>query len=503
MELDLDFRKVLCCKASEEKKAVIPVDCSIILPDYFPDVMKILRYTAKTVKFPVFSEDGSETVSGNVNIEVSYVSEEGELCSCSQLQPFSHSFEIKGKNFAAEADVSVGEIGCRAVNRRRIDLHGSIEVRLRTLCGEEKNLVSSAKGAGTVCKTKSTETILMAGDFYKNFTVEEKSELGYGKPPFGKVIRSYAFAEVSECHVIQNKIVAKGEVKVKFLWVPEEPNENGENGPFIAAFNYPVSKMLDAEGILPSDICDARFEADFPEITSCEDGQNVLVKIKVGIFARVYRKERIDFIEDMFSTDFETKIEKGKISIISEALPFSSTETFFERFDLPESAKTVTDIWTEPNEPGMTQEGKIILGTKICMFAKDEDESPVYFEKNIEKEISFPGEEKNVVFYNLCSGIRNEEFSFGSDGKAEISASVLIDGTIYSGMSTDAVTACSVDTEKKIEHESTAMVFCFAEKGENIWDIAKKYRASAENIREENGISDEVLAEKTMIVITR
>ena len=88
MELDTNFRKVFCFGKSEEKKAVIPVDCSIILPDYFPDVMKILRYKAKTVKNPVVSEGGTETVSGNVNIEVSYISEEGELCSCSQLQPF-------------------------------------------------------------------------------------------------------------------------------------------------------------------------------------------------------------------------------------------------------------------------------------------------------------------------------------------------------------------------------------------------------------------------------
>ena len=173
MELEKNFCKIFCCTVPEVKKAVIPVECSIILPDYFPDVMKILRYTAKTVKSPVLSENGAETVSGNVNIEVSYVSEEGELCSCSQLQPFGHSFDCGGNVTAAEAEISVSEIGCRAVNKRRIDLHGSIEISLRTVCGEEKNVLSSASGAGTVCKTKKMETVLMVGEFYKNFTLEE------------------------------------------------------------------------------------------------------------------------------------------------------------------------------------------------------------------------------------------------------------------------------------------------------------------------------------------
>ncbi|MBQ7124537.1 MAG: hypothetical protein IJO01_08030, partial [Oscillospiraceae bacterium] len=77
MDFDVSTKKVFCLENSEEKKAVLPVECSMILPDYFPDVMKILRYTAKTVKSPVFSENGTDTVSGNVNIEVNYVSEEG------------------------------------------------------------------------------------------------------------------------------------------------------------------------------------------------------------------------------------------------------------------------------------------------------------------------------------------------------------------------------------------------------------------------------------------
>ncbi len=501
MELDTSFRKVFCCGNPEEKKALIPVDCSIILPDYFPDVMKILRYTAKTVKFPVVSEGGAETVSGNVNIEVNYVSEEGELCSCSQLQPFSHSFECSGNIAAAEADVYVGEMGCRAVNKRRIDLHGSIEAVLRIISSEEKSFVSSAKGAGAVCKEESTETVMMAGEFFKSFTLEEKGELGYGKPSFGKILRSSAFAEVTECHVIQDKIVTKGEIRVNLLWNPETETE--EEGPFLSNFVFPVSRMVDAPGILMTDICDARFETDFPEISPSEDGQNVNIKVKTGIFARVYRKEQANFVVDMFSTDFETGTEKEKFSVISEAIPVSDSETFFEKFELPETAETVTDIWLEPEIPEITAEGKILLGAKLCMFAKDGDESPVYFEKMLTKEIASPAAGKNIVFHNLSAGIKSTEFSAGKDKNAEVSASVLIDGTLYSALSTEAITSCSINPERKIEHGGAAMVFCFAEKGEKIWDIAKKYGASLESIASENGIFGDVLSEKTMLVITR
>lgn len=503
MELDTGFRKVFCCGNSEEKKAVIPVDCSIILPDYFPDVMKILRYTAKTVKAPIVSEGKAETVSGNVNIEVSYVSEEGELCSCSQLRPFSHSFDCGGNVLAAEADISVGEIGCRAVNKRRIDLHGSIEAVLRTVSGGEKNILTSLSGPGTVYKEEETEEIVIAGEFYKGFTIEEKCEVGYGKPPFGKIIRSSAIGEVTECHVIEDKIVTKGEVRLKVLWSPEDDGENEEKGPFLSSFVFPVSRMTDAEGILPTDICDADYRAEFPEIVSSGDGININIRIKVGIYSRVYRKEKLSFISDMFSCDYETKQQRTKLFIIDEALPVSEEETFAEKIDLPETVKTVTDIWTETDFPRLLPEGKIVLPLRFCMFAKDFEGNPVFFEKTTEKEMDAPAKGRNILFHNLTAKVKNDEFSVEHERRAEISSAVLIDGTVYTGMSTEAVSACSIQEDKKIEHGDEALLFCYAEKGENIWDIAKRYRASAKAIAEENGVEGGVLTEKRMIVITR
>lgn len=502
MELDTAFRKVFCCGNSEEKKAIIPVDCSIILPDYFPDVMKILRYTAKTVKSPVISEGGAETVSGNVNIEVSYVSEDGGLCSCSQLQPFSHSFDCSGNVFAAEADISVGEIGCRAVNKRRIDLHGSIEAVLRIISGEEKEIISSVSGAGAVFKKEETESVIIAGEFYKGFTMEERGELGYGKPPFGKIIRSSAVGEVTECHVIQDKIVTKGEIRVRVLWAPDE-NGNDEKGPFLSSFVFPVSRMVDAEGILLTDTCDADYRADFPDITPADDGMSIDIKLKVGIHARVYRKEKLSFITDMFSTDFETAQEKMKISFQDDAIPFSETETVFEKIDLPETVEQVTDIWTEADSPLIDGEERIAIPLRLCMFARDFEGNPVFFEKSTEKLLDSPVKGRKIAFYNLSAKIKNDEFSVEHGKSAEISSSVLIDGTIYTSVSTEAVFACSINGDKKIEHGDEAILLCFAEKGEKIWDIAKRYSASAEEIARENRISGEVLPEKTMIIITR
>ncbi len=500
MELDVTTKKIFCCNGFEEKKAVLPLECSIILPDYFPDVMKILRYTARAVKSPVTSEASGETVSGNVNVEVSYVSEEGELCSCSRLQPFSHTFDCQNV-CAAEAEIRVGEIGCRAVNKRRIDLSGSVEAVLRTISGEETAFISEIPGEDFVCKKETAQEIIPVGEFYKSFTLEEKGELGYGKPAFGKVLKISAFGEISECHVIQDKIVTKGEAKINLLW-ESEPNENGETEIHKSNFTFPVSRMLEAEGILPDCICDARFEAEIPEISPTDDGQNVNIKLKMGIFARVYRKENCEYVTDMFSVTYECRSESGKLNIINEAVPVSTSENIFEKIDLPESAETVTDIWAELGTPAI-KEGKLNFDMKLCMFAKDESENSLYFEKTYEKEINLPIKNENIAFWNMALGVKNEDFSFEHGKKAEFTCEVLVDGTVYTGLSTNALTSCSLSTDKKLPQDFAAVILYYAEKGENLWDIAKHYRAKIEDIKAENNISQDILSEKTMLVIPK
>lgn len=503
MELNLNENKIICCDTPEEKKAVLPIECSIILPDYYPDVMKILRFDAKIVTMPVVSDEAGEMTSGNVNIEVIYVSEEGELCSCAQLQPFSHNFKREGRKIAAaELNASCGELNCRAINKRRIDLHGSVELELNTLEAEERTFIENAEGAGSVCKNERTDVIAITGEYYKTFNIEEKGELGYGRPKFGRAVRTFARAEITECHVMQDKIVTKGEVRVKMLWVPDSEDGNEAKDYCISSFNFPISRMIDAPGVLAEDICDARYTADFPEILPSDEEDKIVVKTKVGIFARVYRKSETEFVTDMFSNDYDCSIEKGDMNLIGGVFPITVTENIFEKMELPENFEKMIDVWAEiPKAPMLTNEGKISFSVKLCVLAENSEGEAEYYEKSMEREIFSPAGDKKVAFFSLCSDVVSEDFNMSRNGIAEISVNVLIDGTVYTEVKKRALTGCSINSEKPNERNKTALVLYYAEKGESIWDIAKSYRVYPKKIIDENRIADGTVAERTMLVI--
>lgn len=500
MELDITKCSVVCCGTPEEKKAVLPVECSMILPDYYPDVMKILRYSAKAVTAPVLSDESGETVSGSVSIEVNYVSEEGEFCLCGQVQPFSHTFVGEGGTAAAEAEAVPGEVSCRAVNKRRVDVHTSLELTLRTVTAQPRNFISSAEGA--VCRGCSEDVTVIAGDYYKSFTLEEEQETGYSKPPLGRIIRSSAAAKAEECHVIEDKIVIKGSVRVKMLWTPEREDDSAPEEYYTACFDFPVSRIIDAPGVGGDDTCDARLCADFPEIVPNEDGNTVKIRVKVGAFARVYRQMTARLVTDMFCEKYESSVDCAAAEIIGGAFPVEFGDSLRERIDLPEGAEII-DCWTEaaPN-PRPDGAGKIRFGAKICVFVKNADGDIAYYEKAVEREAPSPAAGGGKEFYNLAAEVTSEDYSSGR-GYAEISAEIFIEGTIYKVRGINAAEAFEAFEDKPRKKDPAAVILYYAEPGEQLWDIAKRYGADWEKIAAENELSAEALPERTMLVIPK
>ncbi len=501
MEFNTTESKIFCCKASDAKTAILPVESSIILPDYYPDVMKILRYKANVVSLPTASEEGGETVSGNIRIEVHYLSEEGNLCYCSQLQPYRHTFSVEGQIMASESDAAVSEVSCRAVSKRRIDVRGVLNLELKTLSAEEKTFLTAVEGNGFVSKEENVGYTLVCGEYYKTFTMEEDGEAGYGKPAFGKILRTEAHAELSECHVIQDKIVTKGEVLVRALWSAETEEE--DRTLYTSDFHFPISRMLEAEGVGTGDICDAKFVTDFPEIEPSADGSTLKIKVKIGIFARVYRKNDLNYLTDAFSTDYESQAECGEFSVTSGAVPVEMRESIYEQLENTDGEEVI-DFWMETDKkPNIDQEKKICYIIKLCLFVKNEEGEISYREKVMDRTLDFPATDSEIGFYNLSTIVLSEEFRQTKGGNTELSAEILVDGTVYTKNNFHALQSCCADMDKQRERSSASLIFYYAEEGENVWDIAKMHQTSYEHILEENDLASDILSEPKMLAIPK
>ena len=77
-----------------------------------------------------------------------------------------------------------------------------------------------------------------------------------------------------------------------------------------------------------------------------------------------------------------------------------------------------------------------------------------------------------------------------------------VDGMLLGVAPVSFITGIKVDeTREKKREDQSAMTIYYADAGENVWSIAKRYNTSISAVMEENGLEDEVLPEKRILLI--
>ena len=83
----------------------------------------------------------------------------------------------------------------------------------------------------------------------------------------------------------------------------------------------------------------------------------------------------------------------------------------------------------------------------------------------------------------------------------EIQAALTASGTLYENCPARLLTGLNLDTEKPVQSSGAAIRLLYANPGENLWDIAKRYRTSLPAIIEENGLEGETIESRQMLLI--
>ena len=127
------------------------VDTELTLPDYCPDIGRLLKcrlvlmITSRQVNFD------SLVVEGAARISVMYLDDrDKKLRCCDRDYPFRASVPYDGStdHCGLLAAAHVDYVNCRAVSQRKLDIHGAFTVHMTAVCRRENGLVTDVEGDG-------------------------------------------------------------------------------------------------------------------------------------------------------------------------------------------------------------------------------------------------------------------------------------------------------------------------------------------------------------------
>ncbi|MBR1823982.1 MAG: DUF3794 domain-containing protein [Ruminococcus sp.] len=484
------------------------VELDYILPDYYPDIFRLVRCELTPVITGHTVIGDKLTYELRCDIRILYCGEDGSvLQSVEQRQSFQKTAELGSNVEAPEVTIlpKTDHVNFRAVNKRRLDMRGAVSVRI-TVRGE-KNQEALSDAFGMNVQLKKTPVRFAAKKLNAEKTVQlaEDIEFSPAQPDAANVVNIRCRPSQCEKKIISGKLLAKGDIAVQLLY----SCENGGIEPMEFTLSY--SQIVDMDGL--DDTCDCTVSA---EVTACSAAPNndsdervMRCEIEVRLVCTAVKTSSLMLITDAFSTIYPCELTTADIS--AEQIPYRSRESFRHSAVLAVGEnvpQNIYSMWVTPKNINthMGEDGKTLVISGMLtysMAAKDAQGTIVIPDKDeaFEQTIALDcGTEGCTVTADISA--ENVSYNITDSGELTAKADISADITVSSDDTVRVVTDIAIDDSTRKQRDGDyAIKLYFAVDNEDIWDIAKRYSTDVSAVMEENELSGERLESGGMLLI--
>ena len=485
-----------------------PVDIDVSLPDYCPDIQRILKcqiypkISSRSITGDRLMLDGSYTV------KIFYLDPEGTCVRCHECDDsFTAEIALKqqAENALVTASARVEYVNCRASSPRRLNVHGSFSLCAKVISAGLSEAVSNIAGSDVEQQKMQASVNELAGFAQQSFSVDEVLELGQGKPPADAIVRADAYLVMQDCKVAAGKLMTKGDANVKFLY-----RTAGETGDLeTMEYSLPFTQMLDCDGVTDDCICSIHMEVSGVEAQIKNDysGDKTFFDTQVKIYAtaRAYRPKNMVLVNDAFSRSYDMNIDAKQKTV--ECLAETVHDTLVHKADLAQEGTQISkviDVWSEMASAAATvADGKISLKGKysLCVLACDEKNAPFYFERIVDFEHEMATSAEGDLKCEPDVTVGAVSYRISGSGM-EVKTELCIRAEVMRRITFKAVTSATADETKPVARDTAAcLCLYFADAGESVWNIAREYRTSMASVCAENGIAGDTVENRGMLLI--
>ena len=507
MNLNCETMKLGFCETVYESAAEQPLDADISLPDYCPEIQRILKCTVCPGVTAVQNNSGRVTADANAVVRILYVGDNGKISGYEQsypLQKFIESSKITSDS-AVNVTVKTDYVNCRAVNPRRIDIRAMLSFCFRAINKRDEEVLCSSEGAGIQLQTCEHDFTSLVGVCERPFSIGEVIEIPSEKPSASQIVNISACAICGETKIINNKALIKGECILKIYYIGEESGavESVEH-------SMPISQITELDGINEDSLHSLKIG-----VSSCEgilradsSGDMRLIELNVRLSANLsaFRELPLTLINDAYSTECEIRNTPKSMEILAYNGNFDSTFTnkvVLESIGV--SVDCVLAVWcSDLRYTTSAKEDKcVISGTYLAtILYKDSENQYGVIQKPVDFDYSVRMNEKtDRIVCHGCVQISACSCVVTGESRLELKTELVLSGIILSSSICKYIGAIEKSGDLNKKEKACALTIYFCEKGESIWNIAKKYSTTVDAVMHENNMDSDVTQKACMMLI--
>lgn len=533
--MQLNKIKLHSCTTFASAQSQITLDDDYNVPDYRPDIVKVLKEKGELHFDEVKAAAGAAWLKGRLVFRVLYRSdqENGKISCLKGEIPFQEKLNMDGvqEYDVIQASGEIEDLTIGVIHSRKISVRAVILLKTEEPQEKEDELCVGIE-ADDGCEKRYRNTNILQLLCMKRDQCRQKSEitLPSSKPNVQEILWKSLEIRNLDTKMGQDGVKLSGEVLISVLYQEEEETD----------------RVQWYETVIPLDCgveCDAGTEADIIykvkarpasmelEVKPDYDGEErvLVLELVMNLDIRVWKEQEISMLEDVYSLKKEiipvcTGVTLHHISVKNE-----SQCRLTEQMELAESQEKILQICscegtvhlesTELTEQGVRAEG--ILVTELLYITTD-DQMPIGSAREIypfEQLIEIPQqtarternkpeelealERKNKLQTELDCRISQLSAVMLDQDHVEIKAVIGLDLLAFEQEQIDNITDMreeALDMEQL--QKRPGLVGYIAKDGDSLWSIAKENHTTVEDILRDTHRTDEDLrrGEKILIV---
>ncbi len=488
MELELNKRKINFYDNVYESGVIHEENGELIVPDASPDMERIIFSGGRVYIKEKNIHDGSVTLSGMVEGCVLYIADgETGIRKLDIHMPISHSFESPSisSDLQCVACSELTSLEAREINSRKIAIRAHIAIDVKCYAAQNMEITQGIENR----EEFSVEVRNDKENFYvpalikeRSFTIIDDIEIPKGSPNFHTMLNNDVTLTCTDMKLIGNKAIIKGVAGIKYTYCDKDGIVN------VASHNLPYSQIMDIEDF--EEECDLNVKMNIralniePAHDMTGDIRYISVNILVDTTLMAYLKENVSLIEDLYSTAYVLNAQFEELPAHKMSEHINKRVAVNENIETANLVQKVLDtkIVLEP----MHQNGDKIQNDAQIQILYLGDDGEIYCVQrrcSAECMVSIPTGAKI-----LCDTSVTGETATGSGNQIAVHFFVDYDVKLLSKDKIRNLRCLSSGEERTGNTDEAYVIVKHIYSDQPIWNIAKKYNTTVDEIAAANGL---------------
>ena len=485
MELSFENKTLSAlCEAAHLMKTVQETGETVV-PDTNDDIGRIVSVRTNILLKSKENTAHGVNVGGEAEATVLYITESADAVSFVKLsKSFSIEFDVPDISDDAQTQImlSLADTQARVINPRKISLTfsitGELSVYTRESMISRTLLPENLSEKGIHVKNESSELSMVCAAVERSFAVSEQFSFPSGKSAPERLISEKAEFCISDTQIIGTKAIARGELKIEAVYLSED-----KSFPMKAEFSTPFSQIIET-GEEQTEQCVSRIElcSQFFELADAANGEKMLnAEIHALLEVTCYSRGKCAYIADAYSNLLPCSCTWQSMKQLEQLDINKIKPASDEKLMVSEDCADILSILPLVSQP-VVNDGRISADVYLDIVYRSVQGELCSVRKTVSVQGECESREIRLVAWRLA-----DVYLRTDGGLVDCHIALEMQYIREKYVEKTTVVSLELNEEEPYDFSSFPTVTIVRAEGNELWDYARKYHSSVEEIEAVNG----------------